>query len=491
VRTLQEAAERIAQLEAQNAKLRGAVEALEPENAELRAAVEALKAENAELRALIEDLRARLNQNSSNSSLPPSSDRPWNKVRRARTKDKGKRRRGGQKGHRKHSRELLPPEQCDAVHDEYPRACATCGGKLPRCSQGQPVRHQVTEVPEVKPRVDEYRCHSVLCTRCGTVTVAALPQGVPNGAFGPRLMAMVALLTGWFRLSKRNTREALEMMFSVQMSLGAVSNCERQMGEAVAAPVAEARDHMASRPVRHADETSWKEGTRKAWLWVACTPLVAVFMIQAQRATDCARHLLGKAHGILVSDRLGSYLFWPMHQRQVCWSHLLREFEGWAQRTPGTFFQTYGSSLLPHAHQMFKWWHHVRDGTLSRARFRRLMSPLRKDVERLLEQAEHCGDPTLGRKCHDILHHRQALWTFVRVEGVEPTNNQAEHDVRHAVLMRKTSFGTDSPRGSRFVERMLTVVASLRKQRRDPLAFLVECACATLQRHPTPSLLPS
>ncbi|NIV32858.1 MAG: IS66 family transposase [Anaerolineae bacterium] len=473
------------------AELEQALESVRAQNTELEQALESVRAQNTELKALVQELRARLNQNSSNSSLPPSSDRPWNRGARRPQGEQGKRRRGGQKGHSKHSREFVPPEQVDELHEVFPERCAGCSRKLRRQAHGEPWRHQVTELPEVKAWVTEYRCHASCCEHCGTVTEAVLAEAVPRGMFGPRVLATVALLTGWFRLSKRNTQDALQMLFGVSMSLGAISKAEQQMAAAVAAAVCEARDYISSHPVRHADETSWTEGTRKAWLWVAATPWVSVFMIQARRAGHCARQLLGKVQGILVTDRLKSYGFWPMHQRQICWAHLGREFDGWAQRAEGTFYQVTGSALRAHVHQMFHWWHRVRDGTLSRATFQRCMRPLQKDVERLLNEGAACGDLALMGKCADILEHRQALWTFVRVEGVEPTNNRAEQDLRHAVIMRKTSFRTDSPRGSRFIERILTVVSSLRKQQRNPLVFLVACAQAKRQDRPAPSLLPT
>jgi transposase len=225
---------------------------------------------------------------------------------------------------------------------------------------------------------------------------------------------------------------------------------------------------------------------------VASTALVSVFMIQAERAGHCARALLDRTHGVLVADRFKAYLFWPMQRRQVCWAHLIRDFRAWSERQEGSIFQSIGGDLLDHARQMFEWWHRVRDGTMSRTSFRKRMRPLQKDVERLLEAGESSCDAALAGKCADILKHRKALWTFVRIEGVEPTNNQAERDLRHAVILRKTSFGTDSVRGSRFIERMLTVVGSLRKQKRDPMSFLVACCEQRLlgADQQVPSLLP-
>jgi transposase len=305
------------------------------------------------------------------------------------------------------------------------------------------------------------------------------------------MVAMVTLLTGWFRLSKRNAQEALQMLFGADISLGAVSKCERRTSEAVAGAVAEAREYVANQPVRYADETTWREAGRKAWLWVASTPWVAVFLIQGHRAKECAHQLLGKIQGILVTDRMLSYKFWPMQQRQICWAHLVREFRAWAEEKQGSYPHLIGTAILSQTDTMFRLWHRVQQGTLTRATFQKRMIPIRRKIERELKKGAHCGFLRFGGKCRDILEHRQALWTFVHVQGVEPTNNEAERALRHAVILRKTSFGTDSPRGSRFLERMLSVVTSLRKQGRNPFDFLVESCRARMNRTPAPPIIPS
>ena len=445
------------------------------------------------LERLVEKLQERLGLNSSNSSLPPSTDRGKNARRNAKKakRKRGKRKRGGQKGHTGHHRELLPPEQVDAFQDHYPDACDNCGKELPEVSDEDPFRHQVTELPPVKPHVTEHRRHLVTCT-CGCETRAGLPPEVPKGIFGPRLVATVTLLTGLYRLSKRNARRVLRELFGVEMSLGSVSQCERLMSDALARPHAELHRHVETLPIVHADETSWRQGHQGHWLWVACTTALAFFMIQGRRTTQCAKELLGDTPAraaVLLTDRLGSYAWWP-GRRQVCWAHLLRMFQGLAEKKNGCFAQIYGSQLLLLTKQMFRWWHRVRDGTLARSTFQHYMRPVRKEFEKLLEDAASCGSLSITGKAEALLDDWDALWTFLTVEGVEPTNNLAERDLRHAVIHRRTSFGTDSARGSRFIERMLTAVESLRKQDRDVLGFLIDAHRAHALRWPSPSLLP-
>jgi transposase len=241
--------------------------------------------------------------------------------------------------------------------------------------------------------------------------------------------------------------------------------------------------------VAHLDETSWRQGGKRAWLWVAVTSLVTVFLVRMSREGHVARELLGEAFsGILVTDRYSAYNWYPVRWRQVCWAHLLRDFE--AMRGRGGRSKERGDALLVQAHQMFTWWHRVRDGTLKRSSFRSSMTPLRREVERLLEAGSRCGVAKTAGTCQDILKRREALWTFVQVEGVEPTNNTAERAIRPGVLWRKGSFGTQSAAGSRFVESMMTVVTTLKQQQRHVLEYLTAACEAALRGAAAPSLLP-
>ena len=190
-----------------------------------------------------------------------------------------------------------------------------------------------------------------------------------------------------------------------------------------------------------------------------------------------------------MTDRYSAYNWYPVRWRQVCWAHLLRDFE--AMRGRGGRSVEIGDALLAQAHQMFAWWHRVREGTLQRSTFRSYMSPLRREVERLLEAGSRCGVPKTAGTCRDILKRREALWTFVQIEGVEPTNNTAERSIRPGVLWRKGSFGTQSAAGSRFVESMMTVVATLRQQQRNILEYLITACEAALRGEAAPSLLPA
>ena len=481
------AQQRITQLEAQLEERDAQLEERDAQFTEHDTRIAELTTKLESALARIEELEAKLNQNSSNSSKPPSSDPPWWKGRpKTKRKSKGKRKRGGQKGHKGSRRELLPPEKIRHTTDVHPEQCQHCGSSNLFDDGSEPIRHQVTDIPPVEPFTDEWRQHLGLCRDCGKTTRAELPDDVPRSNFGPELTALVALLTGVYRVGKRGVQQLLRDVFNVVMSLGAVSNCEKQVSEALAQPFKGAWAHVQRKAVAHADETSWRECAQKVWLWVMATTWVSVFHILPGRTKECAQHVIGSFKGILVSDRYKGYFFYAMGRRQLCWAHLIREFVGFSEN--GGVTAEIGKDLLKLAKKMFEWWDQVCNDKISRAIFQRRMGPVRREIEELLEWGK--AESSKAGKFKDILKHKRALWTFVRVEGVEPTNNHAEQEIRPGVLLRKLSHGTQSERGSRFIERMLTTVASLRKQRRNVHAFLVEACKARTENRTPPSLLP-
>ena len=460
---------------------------LEAELAEARASIAEMKQQLAEARATIAELRARLGQTSRNSNKPPSSDGPG--VKRERKEPTG-RKPGGQPGHKGHRRELLPPEKVDEVVAVRPQGCSRCGGELEQREDGPAAwRHQVVELPEVKPRVTEYQLCYGHCARCETWTQAELPQGVPSGAFGPRLTAVVALLTGRLRLTKRLVQEFVSSVLGVEVALGSSSKLERSMSAALQAPVEEARASVREAVSVNADETGWREQLKKAWLWVAATALVVVFAITPERSGKAARQLLGEDFvGFLGSDRWSAYNWVDLHLRQLCWAHLRRDFQKWVDR--GGAAKPLGQALLRQTRKLFKLYHQWRDRTLARSAFQAQMSQVETAVARLLREARVCPDQKVAGMAEALLQLEPALWAFVHMEQVEPTNNRAERALRPAVCMRKGSFGTHSPEGSRYIERMLTTVTTLKLQQRNVLEYLTEAMRAHLHGQPAPSLLP-
>ena len=444
----------------------------------------------AALRNRLEELEERLRTDSRNSSKPPSSDPPSSPAASSSEgKPRGERKPGGQPGHEGKSRPLLPPDEVSRIVECKPPSHCPCGGPVEPTGQ-EPQRHQVWDLPPAKAEVTEYRLGAGACAWCGQTYRAALPPAVPPGMLGPRAMAAVALLSGKFHLSKRNIEETLKDLFGLPLALGTVSNTEARVEAALAKPVEEAKAFVQAQAVVHMDETGWNEGGQKRWMWTALTSTVAVFAIRASRGAKVVAELLGAAfRGFLVSDRWSAYSWVDAARRQLCWSHLKRDFIRIAER--GAASAAIGTELLEATRAIFGLWHNFRDGPLSRAALQDALRPLRQQVEALLDQGTRCGHAKTQRTCQRILKLAGALWTFVDVPGVEPTNNAAERAIRPAVWWRQASFGTQSDQGNRFVESLLTVSSTCRLQARNVMDYLVRAMEAHLSGQPSPSLTPT
>lgn len=439
-----------------------------------------------ELRQRLANLEARLNQTSQNSSKPPSSDPPQARPRR--TKEPTGRKTGGQPGHTGHTRQLKPESEVDHIIDVRPEKCGQCGTLL-LGEDATPERHQVTDFPRITPVVTEYRRHCLGCVACGAQTQAAWPDTMPEGRFGPRVQATVGYLTGRIGASHREVQEILATLCQTEVSVGSITALEQAVSTALATPVEEAVKYVQRQPVRNADETSWREKTKRMWLWISVTPLVTLFRLLATRGAKGAKELLGEeVWGTIGTDHYVGYHWIDPRQRQLCWAHLKREFVAWSQRAGDT--ARIGLALLAVEKQLFTAWYRVRDGTLAWADFQVTMLPLMAQVRTLLEEGAAGADAKVQGTCRNLLKREAALWTFVWEPGVEPTNNRAERALRRAVLWRRRSFGTQSEAGSQFVERILTAVTTLRQQHRNVLDYLTAACAAAICKTPAPSLLP-
>lgn len=476
-----DAQQRIAELEV-------VVAAKDAEIVVLKEQVSTLMATVAALTKQVAELTEKLAQNSRNSHLPPSSDPPGSAGKPGHGgKPKSERRRGGQRGHRGTRRTLVPPEQVNEIVDLYPAECENCWKALPEIPDTNAKRYQVTEVPPILPHTTEVRRHAVACPCCGHNTRAAYDENViPASPFGPRLMSIVALLTGAYHVSRRKTATLLSDLVGVPISLGAISAVEARVADAVKPAVDEAWTRVEAASVKHTDGTSWlKAGTLLA-LWTIATAAATVFKIVTDGSRATLEPLYGALRGILVSDRAKALGFWAMERRQICWAHLLRKAVSFSERDGPS--ATFGRDLLNYIGILFEYWHDYKAGKLDRATFRAWMVPVRAQVEALLVRAAASNIDRLSGSCADILAHRAALWTFVDHDGVEPTNNHAERELRAFVLWRKRSFGTQSDRGNLFAERLMTVVHTARKQGQDVLGFLTGCCEAHAAGTRAPSL---
>src|SRR6266545_3112552 len=446
--------------------IRGGLLALQLQQAQL---VQLLQA-NTDLQQRVADLEARLNQHAQNSSKPPSSDPPSAPPRPVRV-PRG-RNAGGQPGHPRHDRPAPDPDHRDLVRDHFPAGCPPCHDPLADVRRDAcAVRTQsVWELPVVRPHITAHQYHTVCCPGCGNLVTADRPPDVPPGAVGPRTAAAVTILHGDYHLSDRNLPRLLADFFGLPISLGSVVALQ-QPGSVALAPVYDAiHTAVQQQSVCNIDETGWKEAGKRRWRWTMVTTIASFFYVATSRNGPALRHLLGVAYtGIVGSDRHRPYLALPPERHQLCWSHLIRNFQALVDRggRPGVW----GADFLALSQLVFRLWHLFREGTIDRALLQAALVPIQQAVHGLLSQgARRCDAPE--SLCQELLAHEAALWTFVREAGVEPTNNAAEQALRPAVLWRKGCFGAHSAEGNTFVERILTVSATCAQQHRHLLTFL-------------------
>ncbi|MEX2612800.1 MAG: IS66 family transposase, partial [Gaiellaceae bacterium] len=423
----------------------------------------ALEARYERLEARVEKLEEQLRRSSHNSSLPPSQDPP-SAPPRAKKPASG-RGRGGQPGHEGTSRPLLPLERVDGVVEHWPERCQACAhvfAEEERVEAAPPQRHQVAELPPIAVTVSEHRLHRLRCPACAAETRAELPAGVPRSAFGPRLQAAVATLAVRNRVSRRDTVELGRDLFGCELSTGAVDAIVQRAGEALAEPHAQLRAHVRSAPVVNVDETGWRLRGSKRTLWAALTSTEAVFRIAPDRHQRQAEALLGEHFpGIACSDRWWAYDYLDPERRQVCWSHLVRDFTAHSEGLAAQ--KAFGEAGLAIAGRLFMAWDELR-ASGDRALLLERVAPLKQELRALLEQAARKSTKTKYHRqfARNLLKRWPALWTFTLVDGVEPTNNHAERGLRGAVIYRKLSLGSQSERGERTIERLLSASVTCR-----------------------------
>ena len=441
-----------------------------------------------DLQGQVRELKAKLDQNSSNSHQPPSSDPPWHKP--PPRKPTG-RKPGGQAGHQGHSRKRLPPQRVDRYVHHVPQVCQYCHACLPREAgpQDPPPRwHQVAELPKIAAIITEHQSHARTCLHCGRLTRAIIPWSVRRHVLGQRLASVMSYLAGRCHNGRRTVREIVLDLFGVPLSLGSVCRYEAQMSEALAAAHEQAVRSVREAPVRHVDETGWNRAGKTCWLWIAATKRLSCFVLHAARNWPALCALLGTdaGKGIICSDRWHAYSRIGLRRRQLCWAHLKRDFQKWSDKGGAT--RLLGEDGLELCGKVFGFWRDFRQRTLTRRQLQRRLGPLRRRLKQVLEWNKACGQASAAKFCRNLLSVESALWTFCRVPGMEPTNNAAERALRPAVLWRKNCFGSYSDAGLRFTERILTVTQSLRQQGASALPWLEQTLAAYRNASPPPKL---
>jgi len=444
---------------------------------------------NRRLEARVAELEQRLNRSSRNSSLPPSQDPPSAPPRPK--KPASGRRPGGQPGHEGTNRPLLPLERVDGVIDHWPERCPACAhvfSEEERVDAAAVQRHQVSELPPIAVTVTEHRLHRLRCPACAAATRAEPPAGVPRAAFGPRLQAAVATLAVRNRVSRRDGVELLDELFGVQLSTGSIEAIVERAGDALAQPHAGLRDQIRSASAVNIDETGWRTAGQRRTLWAALTERAAVFRIAPDRHEREAKALLGERfEGVACSDRWWAYNYLEPARRQVCWSHLIRDFTAHSDGLEPE--KSFGQAGLEIAARLFAAWDDFQTNG-DRAQLIERVAPLRDELKPLLDRC--AGKSPKYRRtrglARNLLKIWPALWAFTLIDGVEPTNNHAERGLRGAVIHRKLSLGSQSEQGERTIERLLSASVTCRLQRRSLFAYLTDLLSASIRGDPIPLL---
>jgi transposase len=352
----------------------------------------------------------------------------------------------------------------------------------------EPTWHQVADLPELAAEITEHQGHARTCPSCGCLNRGVIPPEVRAHVIGPRLAAVMSYFSGRLHLGRRVVEEVVETVFDVPTSLGSIVGLEAEMCAALANPYQEAETAVRVAKVKNTDESGWSEKGRQRWLWAAATETVAFFVIHLRRSFAGLQALLGETiHGVVCSDRWSAYGKLPREQRQICWAHLKRDFQKLVDR--GGPADAIGRACQEVVECLFADWWAFRRGEVDRAGLQARLERIARELQEILEAGRGCADSKAATFCTNLLGLYPALWLFAALEGVEPTNNHAERILRLGVLWRKNAFGCHSPAGCRYVERMLTVVQTLRLQKRPVLDYLHRALVAHRSGLPAPQLL--
>ena len=445
-------------------------------------------------------------RNSTNSSKPPSSDglAGEQRPRGRKHKNQSPRKPGGQPGHTGHHRPLAPTAEVDAVEVLLPQRCRHCGGQLPQTpgtvtTQGEPRRHQVTEVPPVRAHITEYQLPNVVCGHCGKTTSARFPEEV-RGNFGPQLTALIAYWTVVCRLPRRLVEAMLADVLGIEISLGSTQKAWEEVSQAVQPPVQQLQEQLPQEAVLNVDETGWRTSGDKRWLWALVAPQFVFYLVAATRGAEVLVSLLGAVfRGILCCDRWVVYLTYHSGRMQLCWAHLKRNILGIADCARSPSAQQFCRDALAIVARLFRLWYRFRGDLrdrrgnpqpLDRQQLIEKSIPLQKKLFALAEAHLDDADREVRNMATALFVHFERLFTFLEVEGVEPTNNVSERILRTAVQWRKISFGNRSRNGEIATARLLTVTQTCKRQQRHVLGYLTDAVRCHRSQAPAPLLLP-
>ena len=440
-----------------------------------------------ELEAKVAELQeqaARFLKNSSNSSKPPSSDIV--KPPRAKSSSSGK--PGGQKGHPGFWRNLFKTEEVDEIKDYRLSECPSCQTPLGPEHESKPWIHHTAELPEKLIHVTEHRRFGHVCPHCQKLLYAPLPDGLEQGElFGPRLQSLVLYMKGALHGSYTTLQEFMGEVFKLNVSRSMLCDQIRALSPSLQPPYEELENAIADQPYLHIDETGHKDNGDRYWIWAFCTRLFGFFTVEASRGSQVLKKVLGETFtGTLISDFFSAYIKYASALQQFCLAHLIRDIK-FLTTLPDTANQQFGIRLLRQFKRLFYFWH-LRH-TMPQEQYSRAISVIVRNLRALVSEKQ------LPRKSQNIANRLDKHWSsylrFLADPLIAPTNNLAEQTIRTVVIDRKITQGTRSEWGRQWSERIWTVLATCRKQKRSSWKFIRDCVLAHRLGTPYPSLIPA
>lgn len=428
------------------------IEALERNILQLTATV-------SEHTARIEKLEQQQGRNSQNSNQPPSSDSPFKKPERKKKKTKQK--RGGQKGHKGHRQQLLDPTESI---DVKPTKCSCGSCQFDRIEPYY--THQEVELPEIQLDVTHYILHKGFCRECGKTVVATVDSEHRFG-YGPRMSALIAELSGMQGISRRSMQQFLSSVLDLPISTGAIQKVIDRMSMAITPAYDKIAETARNQQVGYIDETSWFKCGKLQWLWVMVTATVALYLVHPKRSGKALKALIKDWQGILVSDNFSVYKNW-IHKRQNCLAHFIRKAKKLSESADDQLSK-FGDQMHCHLRLLC----HYAKAPPSNSQWTIFYVRL---VWLIILYSD--ADNEAGKLARSIGSVMDTLWTFLREHGVEPTNNRAERALRFGVIWRKRCFGSQSDKGQRWVERILSLKETCRIKNKPPFPVLVDLAKA-------------
>ena len=416
----------------------------------------------------IDLLREKLSTNSENSSIPPSKSFKRKKIKKEHKKSD--RKHGAQPGHvGTYRKPASDTEINNFVSIDAPKKCPMCDGPLSALQKSH--THQVHDLENNQIKITEYQLKKSRCCKCRRVYSGTMPTGVSNSNFGHNIAAHITSLVVRYHLSKKLIANIFKEFYNFHISVGSVSNIERIVSTSLYQAYENCATTIKNEEVVHADETRHLQNGVNHWAWVAASSAATVFLLDKSRGKKVALQLVGKDFsGTLISDRYAAYNFKEPDERQICWSHLKRDFKKISERSgaPGKI----GKALLFYQARVFKYWNKYKEGVISFITLGSILTSVKKHVENTIYSGTHVAHQATAKTCKNLLKVIDGLWTFALKEGVEPTNNHAEQQIRSFVIYRKLSFGTRAERGTVFLQRAFSIAATCKKQQKKFIQFV-------------------